>query len=115
GFYQMGETGALNFNLKFSPLNLAALSGPFEGTVSDVKGFLNGNLSIGGTTAAPVINGSLVFNETSMFVEYLQTGFTLDNQRIRFHDRGITFDDFTIVDSNQNVATVGGNILIRDY
>lgn len=115
GYYQSGEVGTLNFDIDLSPLNLAALTGPLYGMVSDVRGFLNGNLAIGGTTSAPAIAGSLVFNETSMFVEYLQTPFAFDNQRIRFNERGIAFDNFTIADNSENAMAINGNILTPDY
>lgn len=115
GYYQPGEEGGMNMALDFAPLNLASFSGPLHGMISELEGFINGGLEIAGTTGSPRISGSLAFNEVSLFVEDLQTSFTVDDQRIRFDDRGIGFDRFRIVDISENDAEINGYILTSNY
>ncbi len=114
-YFSEEETNEMNITVDLNQLNLAALAGPLQGTLSDTKGFIRGNMKIGGSTDNPEINGVLNFNQAEFFVEYLQTKFSLKNERIVFNNRGIQFDRFNLVDARGNTARLNGFILTDNY
>ncbi len=52
------------------------------GSIRDAKGYIAGNVKIGGTAGSPDIDGRLNFNQTSFVVAMLNNEFKIDNSAI---------------------------------
>ncbi|UOR04586.1 translocation/assembly module TamB [Hymenobacter aerilatus] len=108
-------SGALDINVNVNRLNLATAEPFAAGEIRDMSGYLTGQMSIKGTTDAPQIRGSLNTNDAGFRITQLGSPFTLPNESLVFDDRGIRFDNFTILDSLRNTAVVNGYVLTQNY
>ncbi|MBW3129145.1 translocation/assembly module TamB domain-containing protein [Hymenobacter profundi] len=108
-------SGTLDMNVNVTRLNLATAEPFAAGEIKDMSGYLTGQMSIAGTTSAPQIRGSLNTNDAGFRITQLGSPFTLPNESLVFDDRGIRFDNFTILDSLRNKAVVNGYVLTQNY
>lgn len=83
--------------------------------LADAKGNLYGNLKASGSTQAPVIVGELGFNEVGTTIIPLDTYYEINPQTISFSQRGISFNQFELLDSSKNDLVIDGNILTNNY
>lgn len=95
-------------------LNLSSLEPFFAGFLTQPSGHLEGGLSISGKPANPDITGNLIFAEAEATVPLLNSRFSLKNERIRFLEDRIYFNQFTLRDAEGKTAILDGNILAAD-
>lgn len=114
GLYYTGE-GRMDLNLAMNNLNLAMIKGFAAGQLDDIRGSLKGKVAIKGTTSAPNIDGRLNFANASFVPTISGERFTIPKDVIRVNSRGIHFNNFDLVDSSGNKATIDGDILTSDY
>ncbi|SNR51412.1 Autotransporter translocation and assembly factor TamB [Hymenobacter mucosus] len=108
-------SGALDMQANIQRFNLNTAEPFSAGQLQQTSGYLTGQLAIRGTTSAPQIRGTVTTNEAGFTLTQLGAPFTLPNESLVFDERGIKFDDFTILDSLRNEAVVNGYVLTRDY
>ncbi|HRH59852.1 MAG TPA: translocation/assembly module TamB domain-containing protein, partial [Chitinophagaceae bacterium] len=114
GMYYTGES-RMDFKLNMQQLNLA-LAKPFAaGQLTDIKGVLQGNIHITGTTALPAVNGDLNFKDAFITPAALGEEFKLSDEKIAIDQQGIHFNNFTLLDSASNEAVINGDILTADF
>lgn len=104
-----------NFDLKLHNLDMRSMQGFAFGAIRDSKGSLNGAINLQGTTERLQIIGALHTNEVTTTVSMLNAPFTLPKETISFTNRGLEFDNFTILDKNKRKATVNGRVVSRDF
>jgi len=106
----------MDLNLAIRSLQLNTLEGASMGSFREGKGFLSGNVKVGGTVKTPDIDGRLSFNETSLIISMLNNEIKIDNEQIIAVDNtGLRFNSFTVRDSAENRLTINGVALTTNY
>lgn len=112
---QAGGDIALNLDLAIRALQLQSLRGALASFITDASGNITGGATIRGTTAAPKVNGTLRFNQTSFTTVALGGPLTIDNEELTVTEQGFRFDNFSIRDSAQNALTLNGNVSTPNF
>jgi translocation and assembly module TamB len=116
GYYlPIEETNEINLTVDLQQLSLVSFTGPLQGMLTDPTGMMRGSMQITGSTELPNISGTLLFDQTQFVVDYLNTQFSVDGQRIVFDDNGIRFSQFVITDARGNRGRINGQILTQNY
>ncbi|MGY2134698.1 translocation/assembly module TamB domain-containing protein [Hymenobacter sp. HD11105] len=113
GYYL--AAGTLDMGINVVRLNLNTAEPFAAGEVKEMKGFLTGQFTVQGTTNAPQVRGTLNTNDAGFTLTQLGAPFTLPNESLTFDDRGIRFQDFTILDSLNNKAEINGYVFTQNY
>ncbi len=100
------EPFLLDFRMIHFPLSVV---NPFlPPNTAKLAGTLNGTMDITGSTMAPVFNGYLDFDSTSILVNMLGTTFKFSDQKIPVDSNVVSFDKFFISGVNNNPLTIDG-------
>ena len=112
GYYNAAKNAgdALNMNLDIQKLLLPTLENLTMGNLENMKGSVTGNLKINGTTTNPKILGNLDFNQASFFVTASGTYLSLEKETLKFDNRGLAFNNFTLQDKRNNNLFINGRI-----
>lgn len=123
GVKTISIAGALNDSTSTSPLNLdmdmihfpLSAANPFmpQGSAK-LNGMLNGKMSISGTEAKPVINGTLDFDSTAVTLALTGTPYRFSESPIVIENSVIRLDKFTINSCNDNPLYMDGTVDISD-
>jgi translocation and assembly module TamB len=112
GAYRTVGPTPLDFVVDVARLNVKAAEPFSAGQISQATGFLNGQLTVAGTTSAPQVRGRLTTSPDAGFVvPQLGSPFRLVSQPIVFDEKGISFNNFTVLDSAGNKAVANGYLL----
>lgn len=114
GFYYINNS-SFDMTMDITRLNLESIQGFTMGNLKDATGNLSGRLAITGTTAAPKINGDVNFNDAAFRIGMFNSLYRVDDERIRFNDQGINFNNFTLLDSAGNTANVDGMVYTQNF
>ncbi|WP_151087512.1 translocation/assembly module TamB domain-containing protein [Hymenobacter baengnokdamensis] len=115
GAYQTTGNTPLNFVADVARLNVKTAEPFSAGQLSQGTGFVSGRLTIAGTTSAPQVRGQLTTSPDAGFVvPQLGSPFRLVSQPVTFDDKGIAFNNFTVLDSAGNKAVANGYLLTKN-
>ncbi|CAN5277660.1 hypothetical protein BH23BAC2_BH23BAC2_17960 [soil metagenome] len=109
------DTGNLDFDLAMRQLNVKSIQGFSMGSLRDSEGYLSGDLRLEGTMDEPVILGDLIFNDVGFIVTFLDNYFQNMNDRITFTREGMTLNNFTVEDEDNNTLVMNGTLQTSDY
>src|SRR5690606_21626472 len=109
------DSGNLDFDLDLRQLNIKSIQGFSFGNITEGEGYLSGDLRLEGTAAEPVILGDLEFNDVGFIVVTLDNYFQNMNDPISFTREGISFNQFTIEDEDNNKMVINGSLQTSDY
>jgi hypothetical protein len=116
GFYQADNATPLNFVVDARRLNLKLAEAFALGQLQNAAGYATGRLTVTGATSAPAVRGTITTSSDAAFaVTQLGAPYRMPGQELTFDDRGIAFDDFTLLDSAGNKAVVNGYLLTKDF
>ena len=115
GFYYTKPSGKLDLKLNVDKIDLSKVSSLSAGQIKNGNGTLSGALSIQGTVKSPQVLGDLTFNNAGLTIAYVNSYFRMPNEKISFTNEGIAFNNFTIIDSLNQKATIDGKVLTTDY
>nr|WP_262897540.1 translocation/assembly module TamB [Rufibacter roseolus] len=115
GYYLTTEGKPMSFDLDLGQLNLASLQPFTQGMVKNLGGNLAGDVAIRGTLEDPDIVGDLQFREATFNLAMLNSTFRVPDERLSVNNEGIQFNDFVMLDSLNNRATVNGAILTTNF
>ncbi len=111
GAYRDG--GVLDLQLDMQQLQLASIE-PFSlGYLTKTEGYLQGDLNIRGAVNKPEIDGQVNFRDAVLSISILGSSYQLNDQSIRFDGNTMRFDQFTLLDVNNNNATLDGRIVVN--
>ncbi|HEY8511177.1 MAG TPA: translocation/assembly module TamB domain-containing protein [Cyclobacteriaceae bacterium] len=110
GRIQSGPDQQLTLDANISALSLAALQPFLTEYVTGLNGTLKADLSVSGSTTEPSIIGSLTLQNAEALPAYTKIPIRLNNETVRFRDRTITLQNFTIRDRQNNVLTFNGGM-----
>jgi autotransporter translocation and assembly factor TamB len=110
GQYHMAPQNASTYdlNMVIGALQLHSVEGLSMNNISNATGYLSGNVRFNGSLQKPNINGELNFNKTGMLVNFLNSYFTIDQEKLVVNNDGLRFDTFTIKDSVGNSIVIDG-------
>ncbi|WP_231590725.1 translocation/assembly module TamB domain-containing protein [Hymenobacter terrenus] len=116
GSYVTTSATPLDFIVDANRLNLKLIEPFSAGQLRSANGYISGRLTVTGATAAPQVRGTLTTSDDAGFiVPQLGSPFRLPNQALTFDDRGIAFNNFTVLDSASNKAVANGYLLTKDF
>ncbi|UQD57272.1 translocation/assembly module TamB domain-containing protein [Flavobacterium sp. K5-23] len=81
-FKIVNKEAALDLSLKFEKFNLGVLSSLGGDVLSNIRGFVSGNATIGGNVKKPSINGRLYADNTGLTIPYLNVDYELSDRSI---------------------------------
>ncbi|MEO7992099.1 MAG: translocation/assembly module TamB domain-containing protein [Chryseolinea sp.] len=114
-FLPASIASTFDLDIHLSPLDLSLIEPLSLNQLRNVKGFVNGNLKLSGSTKEPSIRGKLTFEEVHFLSTYLNNSFALKNESIVFGEEGIALNNFKLADEKNNEATINGSILTKVY
>jgi hypothetical protein len=114
GYYYINNS-SFDMTMNITRLNLESIQGFTMGNLKDATGNLSGRLAITGTTTAPRVNGNVNFNDAAFRIGMFNSLYRVDDERISFNDSGISFDNFTLLDSAGNTANIDGMVLTKTF
>ncbi len=89
---------------------------PFTiGSVSSLKGSMDGVVTVGGTPADPKTNGTLVLRNAALRLDYTGVQYTVPNATISVTNRNIGLGTIGLYDRAGNRADITGNITHRNF
>lgn len=103
------ESNSLNFKASVDRILLQYFEPLLEGNVTDISGFITGDLSIGGTLDKPNVNGTLSVKDAAMTIDFTKTRYRISDN-IFFDNSNIYFRGFRIQDINNRFATLNGSV-----
>ena len=114
GMYYSKEK-TMGMKVDISKLDLSVVRRFSAGQISNIGGWLKGNLHATGPFNQPALTGNLWFD--SAYITPVLTGerLTLLTDSIRFSNEGIAFNKFTFLDSAGNKAVLNGHLYTKDY
>ncbi|GGI27017.1 translocation/assembly module TamB domain-containing protein [Pedobacter mendelii] len=115
GFYYTAPQSALDLTVNIDKIEMKNIESLSQGQLKNGTGTLTGALSVKGALTAPKILGDLTFNNAGINVAYVNSYFRMPNEKISFTNEGISFNNFTLIDSLNQKATINGKILTTDY
>ncbi|MCD8260196.1 MAG: translocation/assembly module TamB [Bacteroides sp.] len=108
-----GDSIAAIVDLEHFPMKIANVFIP--GGVAELSGDMDGELTVNGATANPMINGELALDSVAVSSSLYGVYFRLDNRPLQIIENTVTFTDFAIYSqSNTNPFTVNGEVNFRD-
>jgi hypothetical protein len=114
GNYQTGESAEIDIDVDLQKLALSYFEGLTQNSISELTGFVTGDITIAGQLDAPVINGQVKFMETSFIVPSINSKYHLAEEPVNFNNQSIQLDNFTIEDAAGLKANLQGNVNISD-
>jgi len=115
GFYYTAPQSALDLSVNIDKIEMKNIESLSQGQLKNGTGTLTGALSVKGALTAPRILGDLTFNNAGINVAYVNSYFRMPNEKISFTNEGISFNNFTLIDSLNQKATINGKILTTDF
>ncbi len=95
-------------NITTLPLSMVS---PFiPDSMATLRGTLNSQLLVTGSTSAPVVNGYFQFDSSAVFVNPANSEFTISDDRVEIQNSILTFNNFNIFAANNNPLVLSGNI-----
>lgn len=113
GYYDP-ENSNLNLFTEINKMPLDILNLVLYNFASGVKGFGSGSVLISGEPSAPKISGSVMAEDASMVIDYLQTRFMFSDS-IQLKDYSYVFDSIEITDDRGNRAILDGYVAHDAY
>jgi TamB, inner membrane protein subunit of TAM complex/AsmA family len=110
-----GATDFYDFQFDIEKLVLSKLQPFAMGYLTQLKGHIEGGLSLTGNKEYRSVFGNLLFRDAEANVPLLNSIFSLKNERIRFTKEGIYFDAFTLTDQNNRKAILNGTIATTNW
>jgi hypothetical protein len=117
GFYNTDSTGIIDLSLDFNRFQIAALE-PFASPIAEnLRGLLNGSISIKGPILKPVIDGSLRLPKAAMTISFLQTDYNLvGDPEISITNNEIAFPELNLRDTRFGTSGVlSGKVLHKNF
>jgi hypothetical protein len=99
----------LSFNIGLDKFKLSIFQSYLKTVFSNLTGFGSGDISITGTLARPVMNGSLMLQKAGFMVNYLKTKYTFTTQ-VKINNNKFTFQDVSVYDEKGNTCNLSGSI-----
>lgn len=115
GYYAAKENNPLNFSVDIDSLRLSSVESFTAGQIADSRGVLKGNIKLTGSVKEPVMNGKIEFVNVGTRITYLNEYVTIEDETLTLKPGGAYFNAFNIKDSQGNIATINGAVLLKSF
>lgn len=109
------KESAMDLDFSLDHLDIKALESLLKNTISESEGSISGKAKITGTTSNPKYSGNFNFNGASMVVKAVNSRFTLPNEGIKLDNKGLYFNNFTIIDGDNDKFLLDGLVSTESY
>lgn len=106
------QPDSVGVSLTRLPLRIA---NPFMGKSVVLDGYLNGDMSMEGSFAEPLLNGSIAFDSVSARIPMIGTELTFREDRLDVTDNVVSIPDFKIFGANKNPLVLNGTVNARKF
>lgn len=106
-YYPEDKTQNFDIDLGVENLGLASFGDFTKDIISNLEGFLSGNVHLSGTKKLPQIEGKVKFIRTGFRINYLNTFYSFTNE-IELKKNSILIPNLILTDSLGNKATCSG-------
>lgn len=114
-YYVNREKNNLDFKLDFDKTNIAFLNTFMDPTViSNIKGYLNGYLSVKGELSKPQVTGFLDLNKGNVKVGMFGVNYGFKG-KVKVSDGLIQIDNMPITDEEGNIGFINGGIVHDNF
>lgn len=116
GYYNLGKgNDSLSVDLAFANTHLWIIEPFTEGLMSGLKGDINGELTMNGTTRNLDMAGKLSLARGAATVDYLNTTYSFDSLQVNITKNRITIPKTNIYDALRNSGTLQGEITYSNF
>ncbi|QHL88596.1 hypothetical protein GU926_14625 [Nibribacter ruber] len=115
GYYLTSAGKPMSFDVNLDQLNLASVQPFTNGMLKNMTGGLLGSVAIRGNFEQPSVAGDLQFRNATFNAAILNSTYRIPDERLSVNNQGIQFNDFTLLDSLNNEATINGAILTSNF
>jgi len=110
-FYALDDERKLDFNISVSDMDLSLLRNYVDGFSSALTGTFSGNLTLDGLLGRPNFYGDLTVDEAVMNIDFLNTRYAINLEKIAFSLDSIIFVNTQLTDlANGTQATLSGGL-----
>ena len=109
-----GAQDTLNFQARLTDFPLHIANAFIPDRMAELSGKLNGSVDIGGTTAAPLLDGSIKPDSVSVFVRQLGSRYYFCQRPITVDNNRLVIDKFSMYTVSDNPFTVDGEVDFRN-
>ncbi len=99
---------SLDFSAKLRQLRLDNFAAFLKGTLDNPVGLLDGDLTLGGTTASPRPDGNLNLNGVAATIALTGVRYQLSDKALVFTQDGLDLTGLTLTDPRSNLLTING-------
>ncbi len=114
-FVTKGDDKPVNAKASIRSLSMETVKAFSMGALTEASGSLTGDLVVAGSISAPVITGSIVFNNVYVTPAALNNRLHLVQETVQLKEDGIYFDSFDILDQDKNTASVNGSVTMNNF
>ena len=107
-YYQSGEEENIDGTLTVSSLPLSMLNPFIPDGMARLKGNLQGDLALSGTTALPGIQGFFRMDSADLFLVPANTTIKFEPKNIEIHDNRIWFNRYSLYANGENPFVIDG-------
>ncbi|MDR3308828.1 MAG: translocation/assembly module TamB, partial [Tannerella sp.] len=104
------EKGLIEGLISIDHLPLSIISPFIPDSLATLAGSLVGRINISGTSAQPLIDGSLRLDDATAFIPSSATALRFDEQEIIIKGNNILFDNYKVYDAHNNPFVITGRI-----
>lgn len=104
----------LDLNLEVVSLQMTSVEPLTGGELTQLRGWVAGNLSVTGKTSAPSIIGSLYMHELAFRPRMLDSYLRIPGGELSFTGNSVNIKNFTVFDTLNNKAILNGVVNIAD-
>jgi translocation and assembly module TamB len=109
GVVGLSDVAPIDFNVDVTKVDARFIQSFSGGELRNSKGFVIGNLKVGGTADKPVAEGKLSFVDFNFTPNHLGIPLKIEDQQLYFKGNKINFENFIVKDSlNQKMSLQGG-------
>jgi hypothetical protein len=97
-----------DFTITNLPLQMAS---PFiPDKMASLNGTLNGQMQLTGSAASPLMNGTVKFDSSAVYVDIAASSFRLDDKEIQIKNSILSFDKYNLYAAGSNPFVINGTV-----
>lgn len=104
------STSALDLTFRLNQFQLKTLENVLHSSIAEASGNLQGEISIDGNTARPLLDGSISFTDVGLQPRVSEAKYSVKNDRIIVESDRIVLNKFELSDPKENTLTLDGTV-----
>lgn len=114
GSYDISSRG-LDLTADLQKMEMRLLDPFLAGVIRQSKGMLTGTIDVSGTPETPKIDGFVDFDEVSTIIDFTNTRYQIDQEKLTLSSTSINFDKMTLRDTLGGSALLSGQIKHQNF